>query len=77
MTFLAPTTDELADNAMQKLHSGDAVNIVDAARKARLAYGLKADPSKVREITAELGRRSQRATKARKDAATQAAKIGQ
>ena len=80
MGFLAPTIEELADNAMQKLQSGAASSIVDAARKARLAYGLKSDPSKIRAITAELGRRSQRAMKARKDASANALytlKIGQ
>jgi hypothetical protein len=76
MGFLAPTTEELADNAMEKLRSGQAVSIVDAARKARLAHGLTANTGKIREITAELGRRSRAVQKAQRENAALAQKIG-
>ncbi len=77
MGFLNPTTEELADSAIEKLHSGEATSVVDAARKARLGRGLDVTPARVREITAELGRRSQRAVKARRAAVARAEKIGQ
>ena len=78
MGFLSPSTTELTDSAVNKLHNGEALTAKDAARKAVVGRGITAQADlarRTREVLQEMQRRSTAAKKAKAAAEKTAAQI--
>lgn len=61
MGFLVPSTDELADSAMNKLRKGEATTVPVAVRKAIRGHGITAAADlkrRTKEVLREMQRRS-------------------